>query len=166
MADTVEWILEREARVLVVAANGHVQKAPYFAPPFVTTPMATLGQHLADRLGDDLVVVGTTYGGGGAWLHRPRPEDPPGHSTPFVAELEPLADSSLDAQLHRAVLGDFFIDLRTASGGAARALDAVQGTQNGPAVQPAPVRTAFDAIVHLDRVSPWHTWLDERGLAD
>lgn len=165
MADTVEWILEREARVLVVAANGHVQKAPYFAPPFVTTPMATMGQHLADRLGDDLVVVGTTYGGGEAWLHRPRPEDAPGHSTPFVAELEPLSDASLDAHLHRAVLGDYVIDLRTASGGAARALDAVAGTQNGPAVQPAPVRTAFDAIVHLDRIGPWHTWLDERGLA-
>ncbi len=165
MADTVEWILEREDRVLIVAANGHVQKAPYFAPPYVTTPMATMGQHLADRIGEDLVVVGTTYGGGDAWLHRPRPEDAPGHSTPFIAELEPLSESSLDRRLHRAVLGDFFIDLRSATGAAAAALDAVAGTQNGPAVQPAPVRTAFDAIVHIDRLTPWHTWIDERGLA-
>ncbi|WP_417554104.1 hypothetical protein [Microbacterium sp.] len=28
-----------------------------------------------------------------------------------------------------------------------------------------PLREAFDAIVYIDEVTPWHTWIDERGLA-
>jgi erythromycin esterase len=166
MADTVEWILEREPRVLIVAANGHIQRCAYSAPPYVTSPMTTMGQHLADRLGDDLVVIGTTYGGGEAWFHRPAPGDAPGHSTPFVEEVDPLAPMSLDARLHETGLGDFFLDLRHAPRDAASALDAAAGTQNGPVVQPSRVRTAFDAVIHIDRVSPWHTWIDERVLTD
>ncbi|GAA4093836.1 prolyl oligopeptidase family serine peptidase [Nocardioides kongjuensis] len=59
MADTVRWVLEREERVLVSAHDGHVQRTPYDGVP-------TLGGLLGDALGDDLVVVGTTFTSGPA----------------------------------------------------------------------------------------------------
>lgn len=159
MADTVEWVLEREERVVVAAANGHVQKVPFHAPPFVPQPMTTMGRELADRLGDDLVVIGTTYGGGTAWLHRPRPDDGPGQSTPFVEELVAPDPAGLDAALVAAGVGTSFVDLRRASGAAAGALDATRGTQNGPHLVLADARRAFDAVVHVEHVTPWHTWI-------
>jgi erythromycin esterase len=163
MADTVAWILRREPRILVAAANGHVQKAPYLAPPFVAQAMTTLGQHLAEGLGDGLVVIGSAYGGGRTWLHRPAPDDLDGHSTPFIEDVGASDPASLDAALASAGIGDFAIDFRTADASAAGALDKTTGTQNGPYVQPADARRAFDAMIYVNRVTPWHTRIDERG---
>lgn len=159
MADTVEWILEREERILIFAANGHIRKTPYLAPPFVSEPLSTVGQHLADRLGRDYRVIGTTFGGGQAWLHRPGPDDPPGHSSPFVEELPASRPESLDAAFTSAARGSFLVDLREAPA----ELDAIAGTHNGPEIELADIRTSFDAMIHVDRISPWHTWIDERG---
>lgn len=159
LADTVEWVLEREPRVVVAAANGHVQRTPFHAPPFVPEPMTTMGRELADRLGDDLVVLGTTFGGGTAWLHRPGPDDAPGHSTPFTQDLGEPDPRSLDAVLAAPGLGSYYVDLRTADGAAAAALDATRGTHNGAELQLVDARRAFDAVVHVDRVTPWHTWI-------
>ena len=159
MADSVEWILEREPRILIGAANGHVQKSPFLAPPFVTEPVTTVGQHLAQRLGADYIAIGTAYDGGEAWLHRPGPTDPPGHSTPFVADVGTADPASLDAALSRASAEPFVVDLRGADGDAAELLDRTTGTQNGENVQPVDARTAFDAMAFVGRISPWHTWL-------
>ena len=164
MADTVEWVLQREPRIVVSAANGHVQRTPFSAPPFVPDPMTTMGGHLADRLGDDLVVIGTAFGGGEQWLHRPDPADPPGHSRPFVAPLASLDPSSLDAALERSGIDDAVIDLRTAPEAAAIALDVTTGWHNGDVVQPGRARDAFDAVAFIRSVSPWRTWIDDRGL--
>ncbi len=164
MADTVEWILEREPRIVVAAANGHVQRTPFSAPPFVPEPMTTMGEHLADRLGDDLVVIGSAFGGGEQWLHRPDPADPPGHSRPFVSPVASLDPLSLDAALVRSGIGDAVVDLRTAPERARIALDATTGWHNGDVVQPGRARNAFDAVVFIRRVTPWQTWIDERGL--
>ena len=164
MADTVEWVLQREPRILVAAANGHVQRTPFSAPPFVPDPMTTMGGHLADRLGDDLVVIGTAFGGGQQWLHRPDPSDPPGHSRPFVAPLGPLEPSSLDAVFARSGIDDAIIDLRTAPDAAAIALDTTAGWHNGDVVQPGRARDAFDAVAFIRSVTPWRTWIDDRGL--
>ncbi|MFJ3956043.1 erythromycin esterase family protein [Arthrobacter sp. NPDC090010] len=164
MADTVEWILEREPRILVAAANGHVKKTPYLAPPVVTTPMTMLGEHLEERLGADYVVIGSSYGGGTGWLHRPGPDDGPGHSTPFVADLGAPIAGSLDEALAEPGLGHYFVDLRRADGPAAAALDRTTGTHNGPGLEPSDARRSFDAMIHIDRVTPWHTWIDGRGI--
>lgn len=164
MADTVEWILRREPRIVVAAANGHVQRTPFSAPPFVVDPMTTMGAHLSDRIGDDLVVIGTAFGGGEQWLHRPDRADPPGHSRPFVSRLAPLAESSLDAVLKRSGIGDAVVDLRILPPGAASALDATAGWHNGDVVQPGHARDAFDVVAFIRTVSPWQTWIDERGL--
>lgn len=163
MADTVEWILEREERVLVFAANGHVRKTPYLAPPFVTEPLATVGTHLQARLGRDYVAIGTTFGGGESWLHRPGPDDAPGHSSPFIASLGTLRTDSLDRRFADADLGSFLIDLRSTPATAAAVVDALHGTHNGTELEQADIRASFDLMLHVDRVSPWHTWIDDHG---
>ena len=164
MADTVEWILEREPRILVAAANGHVQRTAFSAPPFVPDPMTTMGGHLADRLAGDLVVIGTAFGGGEQWLHRPDPADPPGHSRPFVAPLAPLDPSSLDAAFDRSGINDAVVDLRAAPPSLVGALDATTGWHNGDVLQPGRAREAFDAVTFVRSVTPWRTWIDDRGL--
>nr|MBS1900939.1 erythromycin esterase family protein [Actinomycetota bacterium] len=164
MADAVEGILQREPRILVTAANGHVQRTAFSAPPFVPDPMTTMGGHLADRLGGDLVVIGTLFGDGEQWLHRPAPADPPGHSRPFVSALAPLDPASLDAAVERSGIGDAIVDLRSAPPTVSAALDATTGWHNGDVVQPGRARDAFDAVAFVRSVSPWQTWIDERGL--
>ncbi|MBO9625837.1 MAG: erythromycin esterase family protein [Microbacterium sp.] len=159
MADTVEWILRREQRVLLFAANGHIRRTPYLAPPFVPAPLTTVGAHLAHRLGADYRVIGTTFGAGDAWLHRPSPDDAPGHSTPFVQLLDVADDGTLDALLADARQGSFLVDLATAP----PAVDSATGTRNGPEIELADVRASFDAILHVARITPWHTWIDDRG---
>lgn len=165
MADAVDRVLDREPRIVVAAAGGHVQRTPFSAPPFVPEPMTTLGGHLMERHGDDYVVIGTAFGGGEQWLHRPRPDDPPGRSRPFVAPLAPSAEGSVDAAIARSGIGDALIDLRTTTPAVSAALDDLSGSLNGDVLQPLPVRAAYDAIVYVDRVSPWHTWVDDRGIA-
>lgn len=49
MADTVEWILRRQDRIVVAAHNGHVQRCPLAVEGVPSSP--TMGLHLADRLG-------------------------------------------------------------------------------------------------------------------
>lgn len=167
MAQTVEWILEREERIVVVAATGHAQRVAFHAPPMVPQGLTTVGQHLADRLGEQMVVIGSGYGGGAAWLHRPEPDGLPGHSVPFVADLGASHPSSLDALLGSAGVGDYVVDLRSALPGddaVAAALAAVEGTQNGPHLQLGDPRVAFDAAYFIERISPWHTWIDAEGL--
>ena len=62
LADTVEWILRREDRIVLAAHNGHVQRWPGTMPGIpAITPM---GMHLADRLGENYLVIGTTSGTG------------------------------------------------------------------------------------------------------
>jgi erythromycin esterase len=138
---------------------------PFHAPPMVPEPMTTMGEHLAAELGDDLVVIGSAYGGGTAWLHRPEPGAEPGHSTPFIEELEAPMPTSLDAVLSTAGLPRFLLDLRRVPDGPLRErLATATGTMNGPyEVRGAPL-DAFDAVVYADRISPWHTRIDERGL--
>jgi erythromycin esterase len=63
MADTVEWVLRREERVIVLAHNGHIQRTPISTVPGMT-PVDTLGVHLAHRLGERYLAIGTTCGGG------------------------------------------------------------------------------------------------------
>ncbi|MBO9703969.1 MAG: erythromycin esterase family protein [Arthrobacter sp.] len=119
---------------------------------------------MADRLGEDYLAIGSTYGGGTGWLHRPGPQDAPGHSTPFTADLGEPFGGSLDQALARPGLGDYFVDLRRVSSAASGGLELTTGTHNGPGLEPSDAAASFDAMIHLDRISPWHTWIDEHGI--
>jgi erythromycin esterase len=165
MADTVLHLLESEERMLVVAANGHAQRSPLLAPPILAEPLVTLGQHLTAELGDDLVIIGSTYGGGEAWMHRPEPGAPLGQSRPSIETMPVPFPGTLDALMADAGIGDAFLDLRDvpADGAVAEAFAACAGTMHATETLLAPVLTAFDAVVHVDRISPWHTWIDADG---
>jgi erythromycin esterase len=162
MAENVEWILEREDRIVVAAANGHIQRWPFRVPPYVPNELCVLGQHLAVSLGEQLVVIATTFGGGTLWLHRAAPGNAPGHTEPFVEDVGRLDEpGSLDALLAEAGMPLFLVDLRKvpAEGAVADRFAATDSILTGPHRQPVDPLVAFDAVVHIDRVTPWRTFI-------
>ncbi|HEY1106251.1 MAG TPA: erythromycin esterase family protein [Agromyces sp.] len=165
MARSVEALLEREERILVVAANGHIQRSPMLAPPFVTEPYPTLGTHLAASLGDGYVPIATTFGSGEVWLHRPRPDGRPGHSVPFTDWLDAATPDSLDALLAAAGVPLGLVGWRGLDDDAplSRLLDRTRSTMNGDGEILSTPRTAFDGAIHVDRISPWRTTLSDEG---
>lgn len=152
MAENVEWILKREDRIVVGAANGHVQRQPLWAPPVINDKLTTLGQHLAGSLGDDLVVIGTAFGGGTLALHRPLLDGPPGHTELFTQDVGPFEPDTIDAELSAVGLPLHLTDLRQARSVAATKI--MLDSQSYP-VDPV---AAFDAVVYIDAVTPWHAF--------
>ncbi|WP_336629469.1 MULTISPECIES: erythromycin esterase family protein [unclassified Microbacterium] len=140
MAGTVNWIAEREERILVLAHNAHVRREPLHGRP-------SLGSLLQERWGSDLRVIGMTSGRGPvvSFAERsPRPFD----WEATLAEREPVP-GSLEHALDP--LGDAVVDLRRAP---AALLAGVVGTLAGTGLDPlADAATAFDAIAHLRRAS-------------
>lgn len=153
-ADNVRWILEREGRIVLAAHNGHIQRWP-----FLTPTMTMLGQHLAPMLGDDMVVIGTTFGGGSMWAHRPKEGGPPGHTEAYVEDLPPPDPRTIDALLAEAGLPLYLLDLRKVpgKGPVADRFRAATGIRTGPLTIDVDPLAAYDALVHVDRLSPWET---------
>ncbi|WP_255410562.1 erythromycin esterase family protein [Amycolatopsis sp. CA-126428] len=163
MAANVEWILDREERVVVGAANGHMQRRPYRVPPIINEEQVMLGQHLARSLGDRMVVIATTYNGGRVFGHRPLPDGPPGHTEVFYEDVAPFTEpGSLDVLLASAGQPLALLDLRNvpADGEVARCFAGIDGTRQGPYKQLVNPLEAFDAVVHIDRITPWQTFIE------
>jgi erythromycin esterase len=161
MAENVEWILGREDRIVVAAANGHVQRWP-FRVPMLTNDMTTLGEHLAASLGDHLIVIATAVGGGTFYLHRPIPDGPPGHTEVFTEDMAAPDPHSLDALLATAGIPHYLVDLRELP-----ADHLAETTSIMTGMQPTPVnpKAAFDAAIYVDKVTPWHTFVDAPGVS-
>src|SRR5205823_11959071 len=162
MADNVEWILDREERIVIGAANGHLQRWPYRVPPIFNEEQTMLGQHLARRLGDQLVVIATTYNGGRMFMHRPIPGGPPGHTEVFFEDVAPFEESgSLDVLLASAGEPLALLDLHKVpdEGPVADRFATIDCTVQGPYRQLVNPLVAFDAVVHIDKVTPWHTFV-------
>jgi erythromycin esterase len=161
MAENVEWILRREDRIVVAAANGHVQRWP-FSIPGLTSGLTMLGEHLAASLGERFVVIASAFGGGRLFLHRAIPGGPAGHTEVFLEDMTSLDPSSLDALLATANLPHYLLDLRKVpvSGAVAERFAAANSIMTG--MRPTPVKSiaAFDAVIYLDSVSPWHTVIE------
>jgi erythromycin esterase len=147
IADTVEWIAARNGRTVLAAHNGHVQRTPGVLPGM--PPMTTAGQHLADRFGDDYLVIGMTTGAGEALhmgadfytgtLFSPQPAPEPG---------------SLDALMESHSDGDpFLTDLRSLSPEDTEAVRAASRQRFGAFYAGIDARAAYDLIVHLPRVT-------------
>lgn len=164
MAENMAWILEHHDRVVVAAANGHIARWPFTAPPFITDPLTTLGEHLHAALGESYRPIGTTFSSGDLWAHRPAPGAEPGHTTPFVEPMGPLVPSSLDALMSTAGIPRFVLDFADIpeNGPIADGFSTVDSIMTGPQPQPVDPRAAFDGIVHIDRISPWHTTIETR----
>ena len=163
MADNVEWILGREDRIVVGAANGHLQRWPYRVPPIIDEEQVMLGQHLARSLGDRMVVIATTYNGGRVFGHRPLPDGPPGHTEVYYEDVAPFTEpGSLDTLLAGTGEPLALLDLRDvpADGPVARSFAEIDSTRQGPYKQLVNPLAAFDAVVHIDRITPWQTFID------
>ncbi|MEU6973055.1 erythromycin esterase family protein [Kitasatospora aureofaciens] len=146
MADTVEWILRREERIVLAAHNGHLQRWPALFPGM--PPAATLGMHLADRLGADYLAIGVTNGTGqtlniGADFYAGQ----------LFTDLEPARPGSLDALLAASADRPFATDLRRLSPADTEAVRAVREQRLGAFYCEVSPLEAYDAIVHLPHVT-------------
>lgn len=146
IADTVGWILGREDRIVLAAHNGHVQRWPVRYPGLA--PAASMGMHLADRIGEDYLVIGTTNGAGrtlntGAGFYEGE----------LFTELEPPRPGTLDALMDASADGPFATDLRRLSPADTAAVRAVSQLHQGNIVGDVSPLDAFDILVHLPRVT-------------
>ncbi|HWE91931.1 MAG TPA: erythromycin esterase family protein [Pseudonocardiaceae bacterium] len=146
IADTVEWILGLEDRIVLAAHNGHIQRWPGTWPGM--PPATPMGMHLADRLGDGYLVVGITNGTGqtlntGADFYT---------GTLFT-DLEPPEAASLDALMAASHDGPFATDLRLLSPADAAAVRAVHQQRYGNFYADLSPLDAYDIVVHLPQVT-------------
>jgi erythromycin esterase len=151
MAETVFWLLEQhpDAKIVLGAANGHVQRTPVSLPGLRVPPA---GHHLAERLGPRYLSVALTAIGGRTPTRRPDPSAPGGVSVTAV-ELAPPAEGSVEAALPDR-LG--LLDLR-----------GFRGQPGGPAslrvidaYLPGPVAEAHDVVVSVPSISVSEQVLD------
>jgi erythromycin esterase len=148
LADTVEWVLRKEDRIVLAAHNGHVQRSHGTMPGM--PPMTPMGLHLADRLGADYVVIGTTSGTGR--MLNPTPEFYTG--TLFADMGEAPEPGSLDALMAASHDGPFATDLRRLSPADAATVGAVSQQRFGAYYSELNPVDAYDVIVHLPHVTP------------
>ncbi|MQA93891.1 MAG: hypothetical protein GEV11_04345 [Streptosporangiales bacterium] len=124
IADTVEWILRREDRIVLAAHNGHVQRRPVALPGMpAATPM---GMALAERLGEDYLVIGATSGTGEQLNVGPDFFD-----GRLFAPMEAPEAGSLDGLMHASHDGAFAADLRRLTPSDAEAVRAASRQRAG-----------------------------------
>lgn len=147
-ADTVEWILRREERVVVAAHNGHVQRWPGTFPG--VTQVTPLGMHLAERLGDGYRVIGTTSGTG-----RSLNVAPDFYAGVLFADLDAPERGSLDGLMAASHDGPFAVDLRHLSTVDEEAVRGATTQRAGIGAFHAPQSPldAWDVVIHLPTVA-------------
>ncbi|MFI6322052.1 erythromycin esterase family protein [Nonomuraea sp. NPDC050556] len=146
MADSVEWILRQEGRIVLAAHNGHVQRWPITMPG--TAPATTLGMHLAERLGADYVVIGTTTGEG-----ETLNTGPDFYTGKLFTELGPPEEGTLDALMAASRDGAFATDLRRLPPADAKLVEAADRQRLGAVTSPVRALDAYDVLVHLPHVT-------------
>lgn len=139
--------VELEDRIVLAAHNGHTQRTPGAWPG--TPTVATMGMHLADRLGQNYLVIGTTNDGTGHTLNTGAGF----YSGELFTELESPRPGSLDALL--AASGDrpFAIDLRRLSPADTGIVRAVSQQRLGTTYCDVNPLDTYDILVHLPHVS-------------
>jgi erythromycin esterase len=164
MADTVEWVLRGEERVIVLAHNGHVQRTPISTVPGMT-PVDTLGVHLAHRLGERYLTIGTTCGGGDIIVPRTSTVDGKYETELIIKDLPPAGADTIDGLLDASLSGMGLLDLRTLGPRSAAAIDAAHRMRMLDQIMEIDVRRAFDMLIHVPRISLWHSEVNA-ALAD
>lgn len=148
MADTIEWILGREERIVLAAHNGHLQRWPGALPGM--PPMTPLGLHLDDRLGRDYVVIGTTADTGQILTTGPE-----FYTGTLFSPLPPASPDSIDGLMAASHDGPFGVDLRRLSNADTAAVRTA-GRQRVLADHYGDVDAlaAFDVLVHVPVLTP------------
>jgi|GEM_PF-1534750 len=145
-ANTVEWILRREDRIVLAAHNGHVQRWPTTLPNM--PPATPLGMHLADRLGADYLVIGMTAGTG-----RTLNTGSDFYTGTLFADLETPRAGSLDALMDASHDEPFAVDLRRLSSADTAAMRTVTSQRIGNYYTEMNPVAAYDIVVHLPHVT-------------
>ncbi|WP_028921806.1 erythromycin esterase family protein [Pseudonocardia acaciae] len=147
IADTVEWVLRREDRIVLAAHNGHIQRWPV-APMPGMAPATPMGMHLADRLGADYLVIGTTMASGST-LNT----SPDFYTGTLFTDMEPPRPGSLDSLMAASHEGPFVTDMRRLSPADADAVRTTTCQRIGNAYSDVRPLDAYDLVVHLPDVT-------------
>jgi erythromycin esterase len=86
---------------------------------------------------------------------------PPGHTEVYVEDLPPPDPRTVDALLAQAGLPLYLLDLRNvpADGPVAERFRAATGIMTGPHPVDVDPLVAYDALVFIDRLTPWETFI-------
>jgi erythromycin esterase len=160
MAQTTEWILERAGKLVIMAHNLHIQRTPYALSWLGTgeepTSASSLGCHLHARFGAGYLVVGTTFGGGE--VIGVEGGDAAGWDVKdVVRRIEPPGPVVVDGLFDTVLSGPAVVDLRGLGAGARRELEPAGKMHCLDQVIDVPVLDAFDALVHVPRISLWRS---------
>jgi erythromycin esterase len=149
LAANLQWVLEhtaRDGKVIIWAHNAHVQKQSIEVVGAPMKPAASMGQILADRLGDRYLSIGTT-------VDR-LASDAPGPPAPAKS-------ASVDNILANLVIGSrkvpsYFVDLRQAArtGPVADWLNAPHEMRFQEMYLRITPGKAFDALFFVELASP------------
>jgi erythromycin esterase len=159
MAEAVEWILEREARILILAHNVHVQRSSYRIPwlerPGKPMPLTPMGRYLADLLGSDYFVIGTTFGSGETISVEPADGSDSCETSYVVVEAPAVGEDTVDGLLAATWQRPVVVDLRGLS---TRETEWISGATWMRCLDQrieVSVEEAFDLLVHIPSVSVW-----------
>jgi erythromycin esterase len=147
LADTVEWILEREPKVVIGAHNGHLMRTPFNSEGLGAT---TAGTCLAAAQ-RGMVVIGATCRAGASMT-----VDFVGSgNAATVEELPEAQGNSIDALLGAVGVPIFLVDLRELPPAGAVRDEMEQITHMRVAQEsfPVDVLNGFDVLMHVDTVS-------------
>lgn len=142
MLDNVNWILQRESRIVIGAHNGHLLRRDWQGIP-------VLGSLLDPILGNDMVVIATTYASGQVIRVR-NPTAPPVEWDVSLDELQP-PPHSMDALMDSANLAFHIVDLRRVPSECVSAATTMLFAHDAHEVAPQKI---FDALVHVRHVTP------------
>lgn len=157
IADTVGWILRQGERVVVAAHNAHIQRWPATLPGM--DPVTPLGMHLADRLGTDYRVIGTTTGTGQTLNTAAGFYD----GQFFTPQGAPEPDS-LDGLMAASHDGMFAADLPRLSSSDTATVEGITRQRYGTFYADVNPLDAYDIVVHLPHVTAAHP--DPDALAE
>ena len=156
MAEGVTRLLEASDhdRMALWAHNAHVQRVPY---DFEGTPTRTMGQHLADRFGDDYAALGFSFARGS---YQAMAQDDDGQYGLRDCPVGDASGGTVGATLGRLDGSPLFLDVRASADD-----DRLQAflREERPLRQPGGMydpeeeyestivlADAFDALVHVD----------------
>jgi erythromycin esterase len=160
MADTVGWILQREERLVILAHNLHIQRTPYglswLSEAGSSRPASSLGHHLSASLGNQYLVIGTTFDHGEVIGVESAASDVAGWNvTDVIRQLEPADPGSIDGLLAAEHPRAGLLDLRGLMAADAAMLASARPMRSLDQYVDVTALAAFDALVHVPQISLW-----------
>jgi erythromycin esterase len=161
MADTVEWILSREERLVLLAHNGHIQRTFPDISEIGLAPTSMMGHHLAAHLGEQYLPIGTTFGSGQLFYYESK-ELLDTHGTSklqwAVYDLPPAGMETIDGLMAASHSEPGILDLRVLTPEDIPLIDAASRMRYVQyELDIHSVRQAFDLLVNVPQVTVWRS---------